>query len=52
VQGLLEVEDPKVLKPAYDELVALTVPVAELMMTDVARKMLKDKTIDEVLKKG
>jgi molecular chaperone DnaK len=52
VRGLLDVDDPKVLKPAYDELVALTVPVAEMMMTDVARRVLKDKTIDEVLKKG
>ena len=48
----LDVDDPKTLKAAYDELVALTVPVAEMMMTDVARRVLKDKTIDEVLKKG
>jgi molecular chaperone DnaK len=50
VRDHLEVDDPKVLKALYDELVGLTVPIAEMLMTDVARTMLKDRKIEDVLK--
>ncbi|MFO0982570.1 MAG: Fe-S protein assembly chaperone HscA [Planctomycetota bacterium] len=52
LEALLDVDDPKVLKVAYDELVTLTVPVAEMVMSDVARAVLKDRTVEDVLKES
>ncbi len=43
-----EGEDPNVLQAAAQRLSELTTPLAEKIMTDVARSVLKDKKVDEV----
>jgi len=39
----------KELKPAYDRLVAATVPLAGLVMSDVARRTIAGRTVEQVL---
>ena len=49
VRRTLTDPDPKVLKAAYDLLVEATVPLAGEVMSDVARKVVIGRTIDQVL---